>query len=346
MNLLDHLYNFLVIGPAGTGKTAFMCNYMEKHYTKFGNPGYWVTFPSIVKRLNELTPDWIIPTTDPMDPAFVDHPTGRTFVNIDEIDRILSKYSHSTIPSRAFIKLLAVHRHKEFDFLASDQVFDFLKGVRTRSDWMVFTGVTDTMFEELGKKLSRNLVYWIEDNYEFLLDLSDENRHSIPGGHSTAVVTNGSSRSTFIIDFQRPEWYTLELSKIWKNVTAADLKMESVAAEEEELVPFEFDSDFQKTLFLAYHLCRVLYKSKMTKEKLAAAFIQASDVYLGEAKKLPDNGRGMPELVQATHAMGCFWCNHKSEYKLILHELKTKHVKVEEDPELDALEQEVGEVFA
>ncbi len=342
MNLLDHVYNFLVVGPSGTGKTMFMAAYAEKHHKRHGSKGYWLTFSSLMEHLKKLLPDWIIPTTDLLDPRFMDadmNPT-RKFVFADELNRILSKYDHAKHDARAFVDGIAIHRHKNFDFLASDQVFDFLKGFRTRSHWIVFSGINETVYYPLKDNLSPKLMQWVDQNLDELIALGEENRVNIgKKGVATYAITNGSK--TFLIELKRPKWYTLEISEIWKFVSATDLRRE---ADSEELIDYDFEGDPHKLLMLSYHLFKILFTGKLTKEKLSATYLKASIAMLGEAKQIADGGRGGPEKIAATHDLKCYWCDHDDEYQEILGKILdiTSNSSDEKTQETLALEERVA----
>lgn len=343
MNLLDYIYNYLVIGPSGTGKTTFLASYGEKHHKKFKNPGYWITFPSIEERLSELLPNWIKTTTDLLDPGFAGASQNpkRKFVFGDEINRLISKYEHGTQEGRTFVDLISIHRHEAFDFLASDQVFDFLRGVRTRSHWLVFTGLNDTIYYALKENLSPRLMYWVEQFQEDLLDIGEENRNSIPEGQGQAVITNGIN--SFVLDFARPEWYVEEISSVWKMVSPEDLKREN----REQATAYDFESDQHRSLTLAYHISKTIFNGKITKEKKSAAYITATNYISGEPLKLPDGGRGGPELIIATHALKCAWCEDKDGYSEALQYILDNGInkKMMKDPVITNLEKRVSELM-
>ena len=342
MKLLDHIYNFLIVGPSGTGKTTFICAYAEKHHKKLGSEAYWLTFPSIQKYLDKLLPSWIHTTTDLLDEAFAgasDNPK-RKFVIGDEMNRLISKYDHAKQEGRTFVDLISIHRHKAFDFVASDQVFDFLRGVRNRAHWVIFTGMNDLIYYAMKDNLSPRLMYWVEQYQQELVELGEENRESIPLGKGTVVITNGIK--SYVLDFKRPKWFTLELSTIWKNVTPQDLRKENTL--KDDIVDYLLDDEYHKALTLAFHLSSKLFSGKITKEKLTAAFVPASMVVYGSPKRLPDSGRGAPELVIATHRFSCHWCKHKDEYKAALGKiLSMSELEKIEDPEIDKLESEMVE---
>jgi len=341
VKLLNHVYNYLVVGPSGTGKTTFLSAYAEHHNNKFQTEGYWLTFPSIENILKEILPEWIHTTTDLIDPGFAGssmNPT-RKFVIGDEINRLISKYDHAKSMGKTFVDLVSIHRHKNFDLLVSDQVFDFLKGVRSRSHWIIFTGLNDTLYYALRDNLSPRLMFWLERYQGDLLSLGEENRETIPNGTGQVVVTNGIQ--SFLLPFKRPKWYTQELSTIWKMVSPADLKKEN--EEDSTSSNFDFESDHYHALCLAYHLSKKIFNGRITKEKITAAYVPSSVVIFGEAKKLSDNGRGIPELISAAHSLHCYWCEHKSEYKEILTQLNKQSMEpMEKDPEIKSLEDQVA----
>ena len=343
MKLLDHVYNYLIVGPSGTGKTTFLSAYSSQHHKRFNSVGFWLTFPSIESKLKDILPDWIKTTTDLIDEGFAGSSMSpsRKFVIGDEINRLISKYDHAKSMGKTFVDLVSIHRHKNFDLLVSDQVFDFLKGVRSRSHWIIFTGLNDTLYYALRDNLSPRLMSWLERYQGDLLSLGEENRETIPNGTGQVVVTNGIQ--SFLLPFKRPKWYTQELSTIWKMVSPADLKREN---EEDNTSNFDFESDYYRTLCLAYHICKKLFSGKLTKEKIAAAYIPASTIIFGEPKKLSDNGRGVPELIQSAHALSCKWCSEPKEYKEVLLNLKDmKITEGEKDPVIASLENEVARIL-
>lgn len=322
MKLLNHVYNFLVVGPSGTGKTTFLTAYAEHHHHEFNNNVFWLTFPSIRPYLDKLLPDWVHTTTDPMDPRFAGSSENppRTAVIADEIARLISKYDHAKKGSRAFVDLIGIHRHKNFDFLASDQVFDFLKGVRTRAHWLVFTGLNDTIYYSLRDNLSPHLIRWLDMHQGSLLMIGEANRESIPNGQGKVVITNGFQ--SYVLPFERPEWYSQELSTIWKNVSPEDLRKDQMAQQDEDPPMYDFDSKFHRSLMLAYHLFKKIFPNqKLTKERLAAVYLAASAAVYDTPRKLPDNGRGAPELLLVAHSH-CPYCANEAEYVAALKKLK------------------------
>jgi SpoVK/Ycf46/Vps4 family AAA+-type ATPase len=341
LKLLNHIYNFLVVGPSGTGKTTFLSSYASNHHSKFKNEGYWLTFPSIKSYLDNLLPKWIHSTTNLLDDRFAGTNTNpkRTFVLGDEINRLISKYDHAKSEGKTFVDLVSIHRHKAFDLLVSDQVFDFLKGVRSRSHWIIFTGLNDTLYYALKDNLSPKLMFWVDRFQNELLELGDKNRETIPSGEGKVVVTNGAN--SFVLDFERPKWYTDELSTVWKMVSPQDLRRENEESEDLSM-GYDFSSDYHKSLMLAYHLADKLFSGKITKEKLAAAYITATIAVTDEPKKLPDSGRGGPEMVTTLHNINCNWCDNPTDYKSILNKLlETKKSQVAIDENLVKLENKV-----
>lgn len=343
MKLLENIYNFLVIGPSGTGKTTFLCSYAEQHHKTHKSTGYWLTFPSIQTKLDELLPEWIKTTTDLLDPGFAaaDEFPARKFVLGDEINRLISKYDHAKAEGKSFVDLVAIHRHKSFDLLVSDQVFDFLKGVRNRAHWIIFTGLNDTIYFALKDNLSPRLMGWVDRNQAQLVALGEQNRLGIPKGRGTVYITNGIH--AFALNFVRPKWYTQELSTVWRMVSPEDLRKEN---EEDSTQKFDFESDYYRALCLALHISRKLFTGKITKEKIAAAYVPASVVIYGDAKKLSDNGRGVPELIQSSHALACYWCSNKEEYKEILKKFQEMAIEEsEEDPIISSLEDKMAKIL-
>lgn len=321
MKLLQNVSNFLILGPSGTGKTTFLSAYAEMHHKEYDSDGYWLTFPSIEPQLSKLLPSWLHTTTDLLDVGFTgpDADPPRKFVIGDEINRLISKYDHAKSEGRSFVDLVAIHRHKNFDLLVSDQVFDFLKGVRNRAHWLIFSGMNDTIYYALRDNLSPKLMWWIDQNQQALVELGDRNRVTIPKGNGAVFISNGVH--SFLLKFKRPKWFTPELSTIWRMVSPKDLRREN----ETEPLIFDFDSDSYDALSLSYHLCKILFTGKITKEKLSAAYIPASRIVFGSAKKLADNGRGAPELLIAAHSLSCKWCEDPEQYKEALQQLKILH---------------------
>lgn len=345
MRFLDHCFNYLVVGPSGTGKTTFLSYYADKHHRVHKSTGYWLTFPSIEPHLRELLPKWIHTTTDLLDPGFAGGhlSPSRQFVVGDEINRLISKYDHAKKEGRSFVDLVGIHRHKNFDLLVSDQVFDFLKGVRTRAHWVVFTGLNDTLYFSLRDHLSPRLMFFLERYQPELVRLGLQNRESIPKGKGRVVVSNGTR--TFMVNFERPKWFTEDISTIWRVVTPEDLKKDH-PEEDESLSDYDYRSAFHESLMLAYHLARKVFGDKLTKEKLSAMFLLTSELVYGGPKKLPDGGRGIPELLLVAHKH-CPYCDSPALYEERLRSLKKSLLssRVKVPKEVSRLEQEVSSLI-
>jgi len=341
---LDHPQTYLVVGPSGTGKTTYLAYFFEKHHKRFNETNYWLTPPSIADKVQELMPDWIVVTSDLLDERFAGKRplNSRIAVAGDEFDRLLSKYEHSSDLAKAFTAYVSVHRHKGVDLLLTDQTFDFLYGVRTRGQRLVFTGLSETLFYVLKQHLTGTLYDFLLQNKDTLVTLGYKNRETIKKhGYAKAVMTTGAGAK--LITFKRPKWYSKDLSTIWRDVSAADLKR--TILETDSFSEFFGESDEAQAMYLAYHLARAKFgANKVTKEKFAAAFAVASKIVLGKSKTLPDSGRGKFEMVLLTHSLYCSWCRNPGklkEAKQILKELTNEAVNNEEK-----VDEELQEVAA
>ena len=196
--------------------------------------------------------------------------------------------------------------------LLSDQALDLVRGFRTRVHWIVMTGINDILLNEMRNHFSARQMQWIEENQETLIQLGLENRYTIPKGFGRVILTNGVQAYT--LRFEKPTWYTQDLSTVWKGVSTEELRSE-VSTEETRLKYWNPDSDFIQAAYLALHFARGKYGSKITKEKFSSMFLLSSHIVMGSPAKLPDNGRGIFEDVLSTHKIFCTWCKYREKYQ-------------------------------
>ena len=295
----------LLSGPVGTGKTTLQAYLVD--YLLTNEPEchvYWLMLKSIVERFKSKLPKEFLErfhtTSNPNDDLIWYDSKGKTKLEFekwlkapkilvgDEVARFMDRFSNISEPTRVFGHLLGSIRQKSMTGILADQGNDFPVAGKEKGTYWLFTGATDFVAKKLQDSSTFRLQRWLNFNAPNLINLGEFNHYKLnQEGWGIAILTNGSRTWKFF--FERPKWYTRDLSTILRYLRPSDiLSIDSM----EESKQVNINSNLFKCLMFAWHFMKDK-KVNPTPEKLNNIFTMASPIFYDESRKdLPGKGRG------------------------------------------------------
>ncbi|MBD3189465.1 MAG: hypothetical protein GF308_02425 [Candidatus Heimdallarchaeota archaeon] len=360
-------YTFLITGQPGSGKGTTLAFFLEQsRQSEYIEERFWIAPEEVVesyqKQLDHELPEdlRIIVEGDLLgEYRSPERADNRDMAIIDELGLMVDLWASNERMTRKLVKELKLHRQKSYDLLVTDQVFDFVKGIRDRGVVIILTGMTSTLYAALKARLPKKFTDIIEEEFEELCIMGLDNIENIPKGKGEIFII--TPEEEFYLEISRPKWYTKELSRYLKKFDVTKESSHSVLEE----ATIGIESKITQAVCLTYHYClevlnlsvKAYGQNTITKEAITNNFqiispyiFRGRNDELGQRRALSGDGREETKFVKNLHRTAdrfeiCPYCRDRSLFKAFLKEREERLQKIiEEHPQDEDIEREIEDL--